>query len=235
LLFRAAVQVRHGRVLRVLCGHRVVDERSADDTDRRDVARGCLSLGQFRERAAYLRRSYRVMPLAACLGADAARHALALTFDDGFQDVFRHAWPEARRLRIPFTVFLTTGWVDRDPRMMTAAQIREMAADPLVTWGAHGVTHRPLTDLPPEEARREILESRARLVELTGSPVTLFAYPDGKFGDSHRRVIEEAGFVGACATGRDLNRGVPDLLALKRIPFEGEPFARFAFRVAGLT
>jgi peptidoglycan/xylan/chitin deacetylase (PgdA/CDA1 family) len=240
LLFRAAVNARRGPVLRILCGHRVIDESAADDPDdRRDLARGCLSLAQFRARIPYLRRHYIISDLPSCVGRPGAgiepANALALTFDDGYADIHRNAWPEMKRLRVPFTVFVTTGRVDRGARMLTAAQIREMAADPLVSWGAHGVSHRPLTDMPAEEALREILESRSRLEDMTGVPVRLFAYPDGKLTDELKEAVKAAGFAGACATGRDINRGTPDRLALKRIPFEGEPFARFAWRVAGLT
>ena len=47
-------------------------------------------------------------------GAALPRHAVAVTFDDGFRDTFVHAFPSLARHRIPATVFLSTAYVDSD-------------------------------------------------------------------------------------------------------------------------
>ncbi len=40
------------------------------------------------------------------------RPGQAVTFDDGFETVYRHAWPVLQELRIPATVFLNTAYLD---------------------------------------------------------------------------------------------------------------------------
>jgi peptidoglycan/xylan/chitin deacetylase (PgdA/CDA1 family) len=41
------------------------------------------------------------------------KRAVSVTFDDGFADVYEHAFPILRRLAMPATVFVSTGYVDR--------------------------------------------------------------------------------------------------------------------------
>jgi peptidoglycan/xylan/chitin deacetylase (PgdA/CDA1 family) len=243
LIYRDVVNRRHVRPLRILSAHRVIRETGPlTDRDRADLARGCLCLSDFVDRVHYLRDNYSFLSLGECLRglkepAALPANALVLTFDDGFEDVHRHAWPVLLVAEIPFTVFLTTGFVGRDPLMLNAAQVGEMAAQSqgLVTWGAHGVTHRPLTDLDPAAAEQEILQSRRDVEALTGSRVEVFCYPDGRYNDTIKSLLVKHGFAGACATGRALNYGTIDPFALQRIPFESEPLDRFAFRVAGRT
>ena len=61
-----------------------------------------------------------------------------------------------------------------------------------------------LARLTAAEARREIVARRAVLEEITGRPVTLFAYPNGKsVGDctvEHVAIVRELGFQGAMST-----------------------------------
>jgi peptidoglycan/xylan/chitin deacetylase (PgdA/CDA1 family) len=239
---RGLFNLRHPHALRILSGHRVIDAGGPlSDADRRDLARGCLSLAEFRGRIEYLRGAYAFASLNDCAarlreGRKPPAGALALTFDDGFRDVYDHALPYLIQRRIPFSVFLTTDWLGR-PGMMTVEQVREMAtkSGDLVSWGAHGVTHKPLTEMNTSDAEQEIVRSRERVEELVGSPVRLFCYPDGKYNAEIRRLLEVRGFLAACATGRRINHGAIDRYTLQRIPFESEPLARFAFRVAGWT
>ncbi len=66
-----------------------------------------------------------------------------------------------------------------DAAMLTWDELREMARDPLVTIGAHGVTHRRLSRLDDESARRELADGRARIEAELGRPVRHLAYPYG--------------------------------------------------------
>ena len=71
--------------------------------------------------------------------------------------------------------------------MMTTGQVRQLHASGMEI-GAHTVNHPILTNLDPEEARREIGRSRHALEEAIGAPVTLFAYPNGRPGATTRRI-----------------------------------------------
>lgn len=70
--------------------------------------------------------------------------------------------------------------------------------------GAHTVTHPILTSLDDDGARTEVCAGKQQLEALTGRPVRLFAYPNGKAGKDfdarHVAMVREAGFEAAVTT-----------------------------------
>ena len=69
--------------------------------------------------------------------------------------------------------------------------------------GAHTLNHADLTKISLLEARREIEGSKAYLEELLGHTPFIFAYPKGRYNESIKRAIRDAGFVVA----RTINYG----------------------------
>lgn len=57
-----------------------------------------------------LRNSFEIVPLQQLLTAK-GRDQVAITFDDGYYDLFEHAIPLLRALRVPATFFLITGYL----------------------------------------------------------------------------------------------------------------------------
>ena len=97
--------------------------------------------------------------------------------------------------------------------------VREMANNS-ITFGAHTVAHPILTKLSLEEARREISESKKRIEEELGKPVTSFAYPEGlpsAFNRELKEILKETGFVCAVTTVGQLVSQGADLYELGRI------------------
>lgn len=71
---------------------------------------------EFRMQMQFVRRHYEVVPLARIVAAVRGEQEFtpgmcAVTFDDGWHDVYVHAFPLLRELSIPATIFLTTGFV----------------------------------------------------------------------------------------------------------------------------
>ena len=134
-----------------------------------------------------------------------ARYA-AVTFDDGYQDNIDNALPELAQRKIPATFFVVTealgstpNWPSRSADqarlepIMTAEQIEKLPSD-LVQIGSHTRTHRNLTQLSEQEARRELSESRRQLSEITHSDVKLFCFPYGAFDDNLLTWCREVGY-----------------------------------------
>jgi peptidoglycan/xylan/chitin deacetylase (PgdA/CDA1 family) len=82
-------------------------------------------------------------------------------------------------------------------------QVRELAADPLVTISAHTLNHYVLSGLSESDVREEIGGSKRILEQRLGRPVVHFAYPYGfryEAGEREFRIAAECGFHTAMTT-----------------------------------
>ena len=105
-----------------------------------------------------------------------------------------------------------------DDLPMTAAEVGELAADPLFEIGGHTATHPALPMLAPAERRRDILDGKHACEGLTGRPAAGFAYPHGANDADARAAVAECGFAWACTTqARPVAPPEPDWYALPRI------------------
>lgn len=134
------------------------------------------------------------------LQSGATSQLVTVTFDDGWVDNLRYAFPILTTLGLPSTLFV----VSRE--MLGVPRNRRLNKDELrglkdygVTVGAHTQTHPNLAQLRDQELVTELGGCKADLEELLGVGVRYLAYPGGRF---NRRVVEVArqtGFEAACS------------------------------------
>lgn len=155
-----------------------------------------MPVSRFERQMRMLRSSTEVVGLTDGLARLAAgqptRDLVAVTFDDGYREVYTRAWPVLRDLRIPATVFLPTGFMEGTspapiregaagrgdpPAPLTWDQVGEMAEAGLLCVGSHSVTHTDFDLLSRDRAEAESGTSREVLRSRTGADVELFAYP----------------------------------------------------------
>lgn len=104
------------------------------------------------------------------------------------------------------------------PAMLTSAELRELAASPLVEIGAHGYEHVPMTVFDEAALARDVSRARSALESHLDGSVTLFSYP---YGDHDERVVEAVRGVGFAAATTTRSRRLPatDLAAERfRLP-----------------
>ena len=153
-------------------------------------------------------------------------NAVALTFDDGYQNFAEFALPLLLRHRIFATVFIVSGQCGQSNswegsrhipglKLMSWETLRSLPAD-LISLGAHSVSHPDLTRLSMESVQTELRQSRAEIEQRTGRPVSCFAYP---YGAVNKRVRDAAAREYRLAVGTRLERvpDEPDPLNLPRI------------------
>lgn len=95
--------------------------------------------------------------------------------------------------------------------------------------GAHTITHPILTSIGDESARYEIEAGKRELEDITGKPVRLFAYPNGKpnmdFDERHVLMAKEAGFTAAFTTAAGAATCNDDTYRIPRCrPWDTTPF-----------
>jgi peptidoglycan/xylan/chitin deacetylase (PgdA/CDA1 family) len=208
----------------IVAFHRVSDELPGDGLT--------CSSASFEAFCRFFARHFRVLALSEQL---AAGHdlggTLSITFDDGYRDNIEVAAPILRKLRLPATFFVTTGFIGsqvvppwdqhlpRQPGWMTWDQVRSLAAMGFEI-GSHTDTHLDLARADSQIARADLATSRRKLADALGAPVRLFAYPFG--GADHitpvaRELVREAGFSCCASCHGGVNPTTPDPFDLRRI------------------
>lgn len=104
------------RDLRVLAYHRVLDVPAGNRFDF-DLDLVSASVEGFREQMRWVKRHLcplRFADVAAALdaGEKLPPDAVVVTFDDGYDDNYLHAFPILRELGVPATFFVSTGHID---------------------------------------------------------------------------------------------------------------------------
>ena len=88
---------------------------------------------------------------------------------------------------------------------LTVGEVQQLAAHPLVSIGAHTMSHPILAKAPPGAQRAEIEGSCTALRSWTGRAPSAFAYPNGRAGLDYtvetRRLVERSGIAHAFAVG----------------------------------
>lgn len=101
--------------------------------------------------------------------------------------------------------------------------------------GGHTASHPILARIPDADARAEIAKGREILQGITGEPVRLFAYPNGKPGqdydDRHVAMVRELGFQAAVSTHWAYADAGSDRFQLPRFTPWDRSRARFGLRM----
>lgn len=103
-----------GAELRILAYHRIVDPRPDFEFDLEVVS---ASVEQFERQMRLLKRHFHPLRLGDAVsmmdaGKSLPKGAVVITFDDGYDDNYRVAFPVLRELDIPATFFVSTGYID---------------------------------------------------------------------------------------------------------------------------
>lgn len=124
---------------------------------------------------------------------------IIITFDDGYADQYRYAFPVLERDRADATFYVVTRNVGRSAHL-TWEDLHAMLAHRM-DIEAHGETHDDLAVMPDSKQRYEIdgsIEDLKRRLRLKA--VSSYAYPSGRFNLDTLRIERAAGIPVAVTT-----------------------------------
>jgi peptidoglycan/xylan/chitin deacetylase (PgdA/CDA1 family) len=217
--------------LPILMYHRVATDGPAG------LARYRVSPDDFEAQLAHLRSAgYTSVTFEEWRQAMATKHPLPgrrvlLTFDDGYRDFLVEAWPRLKRYGFSATVFLPTAhiggtsswdqaWGEPAP-LLDWSEIFALDREG-VQFGAHTVTHSPLTSLTPTAAAAELLRCRTVLQENLGERVVSLAYPFGDHDAVIRTIAASCGYLYGVSCENRAAGFYENLLALPRREVRGD-------------
>jgi len=200
----------------------------------------CVAQSLFRDQISWLKERYTVIPLSDLVEPVLSSKQktsidyASITFDDAYDNFSELALPILQEYKCHATVFVPSGKVglynDWDEGINGFHRMTIMSYDTLcqlpkehVEIGSHGISHRPLNRLTPNEVERELVESRLHIEQNTGRPVNFFAFPHGVYPFSRKiKLVNEGnrlmgGYKAACTTWWGRYNSLKEISMLRRI------------------
>ena len=235
------------RTLRVLMYHKVNDLQPNAATVPTDVFAEQIGL---LERLGYTPVSLEQVRDHYVDGAPLPTGAVLITCDDGYRDNLMNALPILQRHGYPAVIFVPIGFLAGDRPLPHEEALRSLGVrNETVGWDelaaleaggirieSHGIGHRPLSDLDPAEATREIAISKLRLEERLGREVEAYAFVKGSLADyrpEHASLVQQAGYKLAFTSVSGANGPGSDRFRLRRYNVEPYPARTFELVLAG--
>jgi len=171
-------------------------------------------------------RGLSMRDLEPYLTGEKQNKVVGITFDDGYQNNLVHALPALQANGFTATCYGVSSMVG-GTNVWDAGKVAQkplMTQQDWRTWhtagmdvGSHTQTHANLKELPDEEARLQIVQSKAELEHLIGAEVRHFCYPYGWFQAHHEEMVRSAGYVTATSTRRGRVQAGDNPYSLNRI------------------
>lgn len=140
-----------------------------------------------------------------------------ITFDDGYIDNYINAFPILKKYGLRATIFIIPSFTGSYPNYLTWEQLKEMEANG-ITIESHTLTHPKLEELPDDEIRNELINSKNTLEEQLGHPIEFLAYPTGTYNLHIAGIAQDVGYKGAFTIKYGIVDKGSNFFALERVP-----------------
>jgi len=140
-----------------------------------------------------------------------------ITFDDGYVDNYKNAYPILKKYGFKATIFVITGFMDVQPNYITWNQAKELEANG-ISIESHTVNHKSMTELSNEQLWQELTQSKKALEEHLGKEIKYIAYPTGTYNLHIAQMVKDAGYKAAFTIKYGNVDNASNLYALERVP-----------------
>lgn len=156
---------------------------------------------------------------------------VAITFDDGYANVYHNALPVLQKHGFRATFYVVTGYISATKAFMNWDQLRHLSSLGMEI-GAHSYNHPYLTDTIGLTLTRQIVAPKVKLEAELGISITTFAYPYGAYNGYIANAVAGAGYSSAVAGGYNFHQSSQRLYSLRRTAvYGGDTLAVFISRL----
>ena len=154
------------------------------------------------------------------------KNPVVITFDDGYMDNYKSAFPILKNHNLKATFFVITDGVDNG-YYMSSDMLKEMQAEGMSIEN-HTANHLELNKLSREDAYEEIKKAQDYLRDTIGSNGDYLCYPVGRYSDETIEICKELGIKAAVTTEggtSSINDGKFQLKRVRISPMSIESFS----------
>ncbi len=155
-----------------------------------------------------LTKGYRFYTLSDLQRQSDPHNKIAITFDDGYQDVYQNAFPILKEYQIPATVFVISSYLGKENRWDTNLGIlrfqhldcKELQHLLTAGWeiGSHGLDHHCLLGHTAAAVRQQLAASKRILEHTLACEINYFAAPFGRINPRITQIARQVGYRGIC-------------------------------------
>jgi len=169
-----------------------------------------IRLEQFEQHLLFLEQNgFQVLPLDSVLKAiqnnkPLPKKSVVITMDDAYRSVYSEAYPRLKQRDWPFTVFVSSGYIDKGySNYMSWQQMREMELHG-ASFGNHSRSHDHLIRRLENETETawqqrisdDITYAQQRLRNELKNPIDIIAYPYGEYNLTIANITQQLGLIG---------------------------------------
>jgi peptidoglycan/xylan/chitin deacetylase (PgdA/CDA1 family) len=206
--------------------HEVTTADRIPSLSRRTQRKFIVTVNDFKSQLKFLRDAgFRTRTLddivrAIKEGMPVADKSVVITFDDGFEGNYAHAFPTLTAYGMQATFFVIVEKVDSECRM-SWDQLKEMHAAGM-SIQSHTMSHPLLGQLSNDKIKSELELSKARIEQRVGGPVVYLSLPMGSYNSSFADIACQVGYKAACTSNFGFVSWHSPCLLLPRIVVKGQ-------------
>ena len=146
---------------------------------------------------------------------------LAITFDDGYRNIYDNAFPLLQQANMPFTVFVNPAMVKPGKLYMDWPQLKALS-DAGVIIANHTLGHENLVQdgLDQKAMIANIEKAEAMITEKLGQSHKMLAFPYGEYNADIKQSLAQLGYLGFAQHSGAVNE-TTELTAITRFPANG--------------